>query len=647
MIFTLVLSAVSILPADALSMADSLFNRKQYALAVKEYDLLKDNKALKRDEVLFRLAESHKALSEHAKAREYYLDVVKANPSSRYRDKSLLNAALLAAGDESVPELRRLLGEEVENPVRAAAAYHLGSKTGDPEFFEKSIAFDPHGKYSRYAAFSKAQILLKSKDSKVRSKAVSDLLTIAFSKQNALSEDAFYLVAIESYNEENYQMASNMLRNYLKKYPDGKYAAAANKMRLWALFLTGRYSDCILLTEGDGSEDALYISEMSHYQAGNVEKSQELFSRYLDLYPNGKYLKQVQIPLIRMSFDAAVKSGDKKKAVESAARLYDISKSPSDAIRLAWAHEQDSSFDAASKIYYSIAASSPGTGEASEALFRKAMIDIRAERYSAAEVALSEAVKCDEERNDPQMASRMAEMNYWRGVCAVKTGHEKKALEFLSSALKGALPLDQNLEARILIADIEYNAGRYAEAKKRYGALVAEDAGKRMSAEKILHVARFLMEDKYSKPDVANAMLAAKCLEKAASGVQWKQQAKFVVGMVEERRGNSAAAIEAYKAGFAYPTRTELSKSAAFSLGSLLRKNCEADLADKYLSYAIELNADNPPLRAKAYLELAENSLQKRDAEKAKAYATVVVTLFDEPHLKARAEEILKTRQEQ
>ena len=92
MIFTLVLSAVSILPADALSMADSLFNRKQYALAVKEYDLLKDNKALKRDEVLFRLAESHKALSEHAKAREYYLDVVKANPSSRYRDKSLLNA---------------------------------------------------------------------------------------------------------------------------------------------------------------------------------------------------------------------------------------------------------------------------------------------------------------------------------------------------------------------------------------------------------------------------------------------------------------------------------------------------------------------------------------------------------------------------
>jgi TolA-binding protein len=451
-----------------------------------------------------------------------------------------------------------------------------------------------------------------------------------------------YLVAVESYNIENYLMASNMLKNYLKTYPEGKYVATANKMRLWSLFLIGNYSDCILLAENGDSEDSLYISGMSYYQSGDIEKAKKFFSLYMDKYPNGRYLKQCQIPLVRISFDESVKSGDKKKMIGFAARLHKISGSPSDAIRLAWAYEQDHSYDEASKIYYSVAASSPNTRDASEALFRKAMIDIISERYSAAEVALAESAKIVSENAKNEMPSRKDEINYWRGVCAVRTSHEEKALEFLSSAVKGNLSLDQSLEARILIADIKYNSGHYAESKKMYGEIVSQSGTKRMSAEKIFQVAKFLMEEKFSPADLKNAMLSASNLEKFYSADEWKQRAQFIIGMIEDRRGNYAAAEKAYSLGFSFAKKTELSKDAAYAFGVLLRKNGKFDLADKYLSYAIELNSENPSLRAKAYLELAENSLLKHDTKKAKAYATVVVTLFNEPELSSRAQEILR-----
>ncbi|MBO5642979.1 MAG: tetratricopeptide repeat protein [Kiritimatiellae bacterium] len=643
MILALLLSALSVLPADRLALADRLFNKGQYAKAQEEYVSLKATNALPQNELEFRLGECERRLGRNEKARNHYLAAVKVDdPTFRLKFHARLNAALTAVDEETkIKELELLNSDSVDNKVRAVACYHLGLAKSDTELFTKSIKLDPNGDYALYARFVRASKWIKSEDEELRKKAVEDLLTIAFSSDKSLGDDALYLAAVESYTSKRYSQAATMLRRYSKNFPNGKHVEEAMCLRAWSYYLAAMYLECAQFIDSKDGEDYEYLAAACAYQAGENEKARKLFEKYLEDYPTGKYRKSCELPLARLNFDEASSKGDNAKALENARRAYEISRSPTDALRLAWWYETSSRPEWAKKMYDEIASSNPGSVDAVEALYRKAMLEIRASMWSAAELSLAEAMK-----SSPNHA-KINEMRYWRGMTQISLGHKAEGAKLLKEALEGVLPIELRRESRIALADIAFEEGDFVTAKKSYASLVAEGATERMSAKKILSVGRFLIEEKSGDAALREAKLCASSLASVATTEELKQEALFLKAHAEEAEGHFAAAIASYRDGFNLSTRTERAGNAAVRLGALETKAGNFDEAEKILREAVELNSKDSSLRCNAYMELATLSLGRKDVRAARAYATIIITLFDDPVYGPAAQKLLNENPEE
>lgn len=623
----MLLAAIAILPADRLAMADRLFNRGEYAAAKVEYAELYKGKSLPEAELVYRLAECDRALGRNADARRGYGTLLDKFPTSPHADRARLMRALSGSESERIAELKVLDSDRVAKDIRSAALYYLGSATNDPELLAKSVRIDPKGKYASYAEFHRASILVKSEDSLSRRKAVEILLGLAFGKESQFSEEALYLAAVQSYNEKKYDEAASIFSRYLRKYPNGKHSASVRTMTAWSLYLNGKYADAIALC-GDGkSDDFAYLKGACAYATGDNESARKLLKSYLDNYPQGKYRAHAELPLARMGFDSASSQGSGAGVIENAKRAYAISNLSGDSLRLAWAYESCGKSAEAEAQYLETARKYPGTDDASEALFRKAMADARAKKWSACELALAESLASGKN------LKRKAQSLYWRGVAALQLGHDVEGAKHLSEALSIGLSLDEQREARLLLADFALSSGKEQEAKAEYAKLVLEGACERMSASKIYAVGSLLEGD-------AAKTCAAELIAK--NEPEWRQAGYALLGSLEERSGNFTAAIAAYRKAMDEKACVADLASAALALGKLEVKAGEHERADKVLRRAVELNNSvSSRARAEAYLALAQNSAARGDVDSARKYATVVASLFADAELCAEANKIL------
>ena len=629
---TLLIAAITVAPADRLAMADRLFNRGAYADARAEYDAIRGEGVLPYDDLLYRLAECDRALGKNAEARAAYGELLEKFPASRHADRSRLMRALAGTDDEKRSELKVLDSDRVAADIRSAALYHLGVADGDVKAFEKCVSVSPKGKYAPYAKLRRASLLASSKDAVERRQAVRLLLEIAFGDNGEFSEEALYLAATTSYGEKRYNEAATLFRRYMKGYPRGKHIRDAVSICAWCEYLNGKYADTISLC-GDGTtEDTAFLLAAATHATGDMPKAKSLFESYLEKYPQGRYRKDAELPIARIGFAAAEKDGDAAKALECALRAAAISNLASDRLRVAWAYEKGGSVEDAEREYIAVATDFPSTPEAAEAMFRKALADLREERWAAAELALAEALGG---KLDPR---RQAEALYWRGIAAIRMGHEEEGIVHLREALVKGLTLDQSREARLLIADCDYNAGRTQEAKNAYSNLVKEGATARMSAAKTLAVGKMLFPGE-------EAEICARALIKS-DAAEWRQAGYALQGAVEEEAKSFSAAVDSYRKCMAENCKTEDLPRVAARLGALETANGEWDAAEVTLSRAVELNVDDVEARAESYLHLAELSAAKGNSKNARAYATVVVTLFEGTPFRAKAEEILKSHPE-
>ena len=622
----LILAAIAVLPADRLAMADRLFNRGEYAAAKEEYAALRGEKAVPADELLYRLAECDRALGKSADARREYGELIEKYPTSARADRSRLMRALAGTDEERAVELKVLDSDRVATDIRAAALYYLGSAANDPEMLAQSVRLDPKGKYAPYADFHRAAILVKSSDATARRKAVELLLGIAFGKESKFSEDALYLAAVQSYNEKKYGEAASIFNRYLKRYPEGKHAAEVRTMTAWSNYLGGKYADCAALC-GDGStDDFAYLLGACAYATGDNEAAMRFFKSYLEKFPQGRFRTNAELPLARMGFDSATSGGNQPGVIENAKRAYALSGLSCDSLRLAWAYESTGKTAEAEAQYAETASKFPGTDDAAEALFRKAMIAARAKKWSACELALAEALSSG--RN----AKRRAESLYWRGVSAVQLEHEQEGVAFLKEALSAGLPLDESREARLMLADYAWRSGKTDEAKTEYAKLVREGATDRMSASKALSVGKLLGGEE--------AKICATQLI-AGDSAEWRQAGYVLMGTVEEKAENFTKAVESYRKAMAENACIADLAPASLALGKLELGLGEHDKADATLRRAVELNSESPRARAEAYVSLAKNAAARGDAETARKYATVVTALFADEELCAEAKKIL------
>ena len=625
-------AAITVAPADRLAMADRLFNRGAYADARSEYEALRGEDVLPYDDLLYRLAECDRAIGRKADARASYGELLERFPASRHADRARLMCALAGTDDEKRSELRVLDSDRVAADIRSAALYHLGVLNNDVDAFERCVSVSPKGRYAPYAKLRRASLLAASQDAAERRQAVRLLLEIAFSNNGEFSEEALYLASTTSYGEKRYGEASTLFRRYMKYYPKGKHIREAVSICAWCDYLTGKYADAISLCGNGTTEDTAFLMAAATHASGDTHKAKPLFEAYIEKYPQGRYVKDAELPLSRLGFAEAEKAGDSSKALEFAKRAAAISNSASDRLRVAWAYEKCGSPEDAEREYLAVAADFPSTTEAAEAMFRKALADLREERWSAAELSLAEALGG---QLDPR---RHAEALYWRGIAAIRMGHEEEGVAHLRTAIEKGLALDQSREARLLIADCDYNSGRRDEAKSAYSLLVKEGAAARMSAAKTLAVGKLLFPGE-------EAEICAKALIKS-DAPEWRQAGYALQGSVEENAKAFSAAIESYRRCMAENCKTEDLPKVAARLGALEAANGDWDNAEVTLSRAVELNADDVMARAESYLHLAEVSAAKGNIKNARAYATVLTTLFEGTPFAKEAEEILKAHPE-
>ena len=628
--FLISVFAIAVLPSDRLSMADRLFNKGRYEDAVVEYRALVGQEGVKADEILFRIAECDRAAGRNDVARKGYREVFAKHPDSRHAAQARFLYAVGAPVEERRKMFAELDSDRVDLATRTAALYHLGAETSDTELLAKCVKLDPKGRYADYANLKYGMLLDASKDPADRRKGVEVLLGIAFGS-SPLAEEALYLAAIQSYREKKYGEAESLFRRYRKRFPKGEHFTEARSMSAWCDFMEGRYADAAA-TCGEGEADDLaYIRAACAYSTGENEKALRLFKKYLEDYPQGRYRADAELPIARIEFDAAQKAADKAKTIETAKRGFALSKLASDQLRLAWAYERAEKPDDASAEYAALSKAFPGTAEAAEAQYRKAMIDAKAAKWSAAELTLAEALASG------KLGDRTAEALYWRGVAAMNLGHEAEGAESLQQAVGKGLGLDESREARLMVADWDLRSGRTEKAKEAYRKLVREGACERMSAARILSVGKLLGGEE--------AEACATALAKGDSP-EWRQAGWALKGACEERRGAVSAAIESYRKCLAEKVNTAECATAALSLGKLEHHNGEFDKADETLKKAIALNASDAKARAEAYLTLAENAGARGDWKTAVSYATVVTSLFDDEASVAAAKKIIEAHPE-
>ena len=625
-----ILLAIAMLPADRLAMADRLFNRGRYEDAAAEYRALVGVKSVAEDELAFRLAECDRVAGRSAEARRGYAEIFGKFPESRHAPRARFMYAMGSQGEERRRLLVELDSDRVPADIRAAALYYLGSETDDVEKLSRCVKVEPKGKYAPYANLKIGTLLNASSDPATRRKGVETLLGIAFGG-SPMAEEALYLAALQCYRDKKYGEAGSLFRRYRKMHPKGEHFDETRSMSVWCDFLEGRYADAAAGCGDGGSDDLAYVRAACAYATGDTDRALKLFRKYLEDYPEGRYRADAELPVARIEFDAARKSEDAAKALETAKRSFGISKLAADQLRLAWAYEKAGKSEAASAEYEQIAKNFPASDEAAEAQYRRAMIAAAAGNWSGAELALSEALASG------KLGRRRAEALYWRGIAAVKLGHEEAGVGHLREALAAGLELDEAREARIMLADFDYRAGKLDAAKTAYVALVKEGACARMSASRILAVGRFV--------GGAEAEICAKEMTKSDSA-EWRQAGWELLGECEESREAYAAAIESYRKAVAEQVRTESLASASLRLGKLESRAGEFEKAAANLKKAIALNSANARARAEAYVALAKNAEAMGDHRSAVAYATVVVSLFDDDQLCAEAKRLLSAHPE-
>lgn len=630
---SLVLAALTVAPSDRLAMADRLFNRGDYASARREYLALKGEKGVDEADVLYRLAAASEGMKD-AKAVRADADAFLAKfAAHRLADRVRLMKALASEGEARKKELQLLDRDDADPSLRAEALFHLARMSNDAALYERCRKLDPKGRYAAYASFYHASAALESADAAARRRGLAELMEVVYGKDAALAKDALYLAAVHSYREAKYGESAALLKRYQKLYPGDARLGEVRRLAALSELMGGHYAAALACCTDDKDDTLVFVKATANERMGNRDEALKLARKYLEDFPQGRHRDALELERARMEFDAAAKSGDKAKALDAAKRAVAFGKGAvaSDRLRYAWALELSGEVEKAEAEYAAVAKDFPGGADAAEAMYRRAMSLLRREKWALAELSLAESL------SSGIAGDRRALALYWRGVASVRSGHLKEGIDLLKDALKAGLPLDESREARLMIADDDFNSGRADEAKAAYSELVRNGALERMGAAKTLAVGRLL--------GGGDARLCAQSLVKSDSA-EWRQAGYALLGSVEEEAGAYGAAIYAYSKAMEEKCVTESLAKVALRLGVLESRNGDPVRAEAALKRAVELNAKDGAARAEAYLALAEAALQRNDLEKARAYATVVATLFENTQFAPRAKEILAANPE-
>ena len=290
----------SALPADRLALAKQLASRGLYAEAVKEFEAIRDNPAVPRDEVCYRLGEAYRHEKRSTDALKAYEDLLKNFPQSRYVDFARLNRALLLDGEERSKELRALNHKGASDQIRVTALYWLGDlaeRAKDPRsalvWYQASAALSPTNDVGRLSRLRCAALLSASEDAADRRKALEIYLEMKKEGAEAgVAKETLFLAGMLCYREGRHGEAASLFRELADRFPDADRTKESTLYAAWSNYLCGRYTEAIRLAtplREAQNEDAYYLVAASLRYLERRSDALDAYEAALKAFPAGKH----------------------------------------------------------------------------------------------------------------------------------------------------------------------------------------------------------------------------------------------------------------------------------------------------------------------------------------------------------------------
>lgn len=413
----------SALPADRLALANQLAKRGLYAEALKEYEAIRNDVTVPRDEVRFRLGEAYRNVGRKADALAVYADLIKDSPQSRYVDYARLNRALLLEGDAREMELAKLDHVDGKEQIRATALYWLGDGAEKKDakkaiaWYMKASEVAPTNDVARLSCLKAAALLSVSTEAADRRRAQALYLDLASTPDPSVASEALFFVGMLSYREGRYAEAALLFRRLNTQYPTSARCKESSLYAAWSNYLSGRYTEALALAaplRDQRNEDAYYLVAATLRRLERRGDAIEAYTLALDTFPNGRHAdaewferlsafaasgehQRVLDELVKRpdppantadrawsyGCEAAIAVTNFPRAIELAtlvARRTSGKMAPNAVHRLAWLYEKTGDWPKAAQAYRTLASKWPDEKVAAQALYLAGSTEVKSGR---------------------------------------------------------------------------------------------------------------------------------------------------------------------------------------------------------------------------------------------------------------------------
>lgn len=479
-------------------LADGLYARGMYELALREYTALEGQPGLTNREVLlYRMAESLRHLGRSGEARARYTEILTGYPESGYARRAALRQAedALQAGRyaEVVDLLARPGDRTVEPELRPAWRYFLAhahhqlQQPGPAEPLYRRLLREDGG--SPYAPFARLELAALIQARNPSAPEVTSLLqeTADAAPDTPAGRQAVARLAVVLYERKEYAGSADAYAALAQRDP--AQAATVRVASAWAHFKAGRWPATLELTATASDADSLYLQANALRLLDRPEEALRIYPRLVEQYPQHELADSAR-------YESAVLHLDRKEYAQARQLAAAIKPTAERGEEVRWLQAEAArgagARDEALDHYDRLVRDFPAGARAGAARFQAAQLVQEAGRWEEASQRFRAVA------GDPACRAWAGEAWYASAYARQQLGQLEEAIRdwtHLEEAAPDFPSLDEVLYAR---AHAEAEVGRPAEARVQWERLLARFPKSRRGPEAHYRLGMLLeLEDKW------------------------------------------------------------------------------------------------------------------------------------------------------
>ncbi len=377
---------------DQVRLADGLFARGMYELALREYRAVADQTSLtNRDVVLYRMAESERALGRVAESDALYEQVITGFPTRVVAQRAALRRAESALESGRFEEVVRVLSDrkeaDLEPEGRAAWRYFLAHaeqrldhpKKAEP-LYRRLLKDEASSAYAPFARLELAELVQAREPASPEIRTLLEAVVQA-GPANPAGRQAALKLAGHLYAQKDYAGSADAYAALVQHDP--ALVATVRVASAWSHFKAERWNDVLALTVAASDPDSLYLQANSLRQLQRAEEAARVYRSLLEQHPGHALSESAR-------YEAAVlalSSRDFKAARQLAAA---VPSTPQRAEDLLWIQAEaargEGDVEAALRWYDQLVREIPAGEKASAARFYAARLTQEQGRWEEASV---------------------------------------------------------------------------------------------------------------------------------------------------------------------------------------------------------------------------------------------------------------------